>query len=341
MNDRAIGSIDMHVDLKKIFIILGIFHVLTLSACTAEEPPHPPTALYTEPAKEKVLMGVYPVMLHDFDLAHNSFKISFYAWWRSKDKDYAPHKTVEITNALDFQTKFGTSGKYKNEYFTYVRYYATISHDWDMRHFPFDHQKLVVALEDYADIQKIVLTPDNEQSSLHSEIKLKGWKVQGFHLKDSITTYETNFGDPSTQKGQYSRLSLILDIKREGVRLFFNYFIGFLVAFFLCTVIYIVDPREIGARTSLSLGATFTAIGNKYILDQVLPFTASFTLADAIQSATFLMIVAAVSMIVYTNQLIKRRRYEASVVFSKRMGIGAVLAYALFVSYYLSKAAIS
>ncbi|AIL12556.1 hypothetical protein IM40_01940 [Candidatus Paracaedimonas acanthamoebae] len=327
--------------LKNVLILLCAFQALMVSACTAEEPPQPPKIFYVKPTKDKVLMGIYPVMLHDFDLSHNTFKMSFYAWWRSKDKAYAPHKTVEITNALDFQSKFGTSGRFKDEYFTYIRYYATVSKEWDMRHFPFDRQQLVVALEDYADIQKIIFTPDNEQSALHSEIKLKGWKVLGFHLKDSMTTYDTNFGDPSTKKGQYSRLSFIIDIKREGVRLFFNYFIGFLVSFFLCAVIYIVDLREIGARTSLSLGATFTAIGNKYILDQVLPFTTSFTLADAIQSATFAMIVAAVSMIAYTNQLIKLQRYEAAVLFSERMGICATLVYALFVCYYLSKATIS
>ncbi|MBN9413321.1 MAG: hypothetical protein J0H12_05310 [Candidatus Paracaedimonas acanthamoebae] len=327
--------------LKKLSVFWGLGQALILGACTAEEPPQAPETLYVEPAKEKVLMGVYPVMLHDFDLAHNTFKVSFYAWWRSKDKAYVPDKTVEITNALDFHSKFGTTGKFKDEYFTYIRYYATVSKEWDMRHFPFDHQQLVVALEDYADIQKIIFTPDNDQSALHSEIKLKGWKILGFHLKDSITTYDTNFGDPSTKKGQYSRLSFIIDIKREGIRLFFNYFIGFLVAFFLCTVIYILDPREIGARTSLSLGATFTAIGNKYILDQVLPFTTSFTLADAIQAATFGMIIAAVSMIIYTNHLMKSHPYKSVALLSQRMGLCALLVYTLFVCYYLSEAAIS
>ncbi len=326
---------------KNFFILLCLVQFLTLSAYTSEEPAKAPPILYTQPAKEKILMGIYPVMLHDFDLSHSSFKISFYAWWRSKNKEYAPHKTVEITNALDFQSKFGASGQYKDQYFTYVRYYAKILHNWDMRYFPFDHQELVVALEDYADIQKIMLTPDQQQSALHSEIKLKGWTVLGFHLRDSITTYKTNFGDPSTKKGQYSRLSFVIDIKRDGVRLFFNYFIGFLVAFFLCTVIFIVDPREIGARTSLSLGATFTAIGNKYIVDQVLPFTTSFTLADAVQSATFLMIIAAVTMIVYTNRFIQKRRYSEAILASHRMGISAFTAYVVFVGYYIYIAAVS
>ncbi len=327
--------------IKNFFILLSLFQFLTLSACTSEEPPQTPPVLHVQPTKEKVLMGIYPVMLNDFDLSHNSFKVSFYAWWRSQNKEYAPHKTVEITNALDFQSKFGASGQYKDKYFTYIRYYATILHNWDMRYFPFDHQRLVVALEDYADIQKIMFAPDHQQSALHSELNLKGWRVLGFHLEDSITTYTTNFGDPSTKKGQYSRLSFVIDIKREGVRLFFNYFIGFLVAFFLCTVIFIVDPREIGARTSLSLGATFTAIGNKYILDQILPFTTSFTLADAIQSATFLMIIAAVTMIVYTNQFIQKRRYEGAINASHRMGISAVTAYVVFVGYYVYIAAAS
>ena len=56
--------------IKNFFILLSLFQFLTLSACTSEEPPQPPPVLHVQPAKEKVLMGIYPVMLNDFDLSH-------------------------------------------------------------------------------------------------------------------------------------------------------------------------------------------------------------------------------------------------------------------------------
>ncbi len=260
----------------------------------------------------RCLFGVYPASLYDFNFAERSFKISFYAWWRTLDPDYHPEKSVEIVNAREYYSKFGQRGKNENEYFTYVHYYATIHHDWDVRYFPFDHQYLPVRLEDFADIQYVIFEPDDKQSNLHSELSTIGWNVLGMKLKDSVTHYTTNFGDKSVDKGLYSRLTFILELKRIGWRTYFNYFIGYFVSFFLCIMMYFVHPKNLEERANLSLGAIFTAVGNKYILDQMLPITPYFTLTDAIQTATFIMIVLAIMNFVVL-QLIERKWKEKNV----------------------------
>ena len=240
-----------------------------------------------------VLFGIYPVYLYDFNMLQGKYSISFYAWWRTTKKDYDPSKSVEITNAANYHSKIGMlNKKIGDQYVTYVHYYADMYKNWDIKKFPFDHQYLDVRLEDFADINNVVFLPDLKQSNLHSELILRGWSIVNFYLKDSITRYNTNFGDISTKEGLYSRLTFVIEIKRQGWRLFFNYFAGFFIAAFLCFMVYLVQPGGSGMsiRSSLALGAVFSFVGNKYILNQVLPFTTDFTLNDAIQLATFILI---------------------------------------------------
>lgn len=255
----------------------------------------------------KTYFGVYPVSFFDFDLSRRSFKTSFYAWWRTANKDYKPDKSVEITNATDYYSKFGAIGKNGDEYFTYVHYYATIRQNWNIKHFPFDRQFLEVRMEDFADINYVAFEPDLEYSHLHSELWQEGWDIIGLNLKKSTTEYQTNFGDISTPRGEYSRLTFVYEIKRQGWRPFFNYFIGFFIAFFLCNMIYLVNPRDLTARANLSLGAIVTSVGNKYILDQVLPITSQVTLADAIQITTFIMISTAILSFILMDRFARDR----------------------------------
>ncbi len=291
----------------------------------------------------KTYFGVYPVGLYDFDLSHRNFKISFYAWWRTENKNYRPEKSVEITNASDYHSKFGTFGKNGNEYFTYIRYYATILHDWDIKHFPFDRQFLDVRMEDFADIDYVVFEPDEKESHIHKELTLQGWDIIGLRLKKSTTQYETNFGDSSTPHGEFSRLTFVIEIKRQGWRPFFNYFIGFFIAFFLCNMIYLVHPKDLSARASLSLGAIVTSVGNKYVLDQILPNTSQFTLADAIQITTFVMITIAILSFILMDILAREKGWDMDRLKRINRVVGAVsmIVYVSMVGYNTYQAIIS
>jgi hypothetical protein len=290
-----------------------------------------------------ITFGVYPTMLYNFDLSRRTYKIGFYAWWRTQNKDYKPHKSVEITNAVEYYSKFGNMGKNQDEYFSYVHYYATILHNWDIKHFPFDRQFLEVQLEDFADISYVVFQPDSQESRIHHELILPDWNIIEMHLKHSVTTYSSNFGDVSTPKGEYSRLTFVIEMKRKGWRAFFSYYIGFFVAFFLCNIIYLVNPYDLGARASLSLAAIVTSVGNKYILDQILPITSDITLADVIQITTFVMITIAILTFIMMDRLAKEKGWAIHQLKKINGIIGAVslVFYISVVGIYTYKAVLS
>lgn len=280
------------------------------------------------------LIGVYPVSIYDLNLAQKSFGISFYAWWRSTDPTYHPDTSVEITNAIDYHSKFGTYGKNGDEYFTYVHYYATIQKDWDVRYFPFDHQKLEVRLEDFYDENYVIFEPDLQKSHIHEELTLPGWHIKGLELKKSTTLYNTNFGDASVENGNYSRLTFFIDIKRDGWRSYFNYYVGFFVAFFLCCMIFFVDSENINARASLSLGSIFTAVGNKYVIDQLLPFTSEFTLSDAIQAATFCVITLSILSYILLHELVIEFGRKKIIWINRTLSMICILGYIVYIGLW-------
>jgi hypothetical protein len=84
-------------------------------------------------------------------------------------------------------------------------------------------------------------------------------------------------------------MTLTLEIKRQGLRNFINYFLGFFVAVLLSAFMCLIHAD----RFSFILAAVFALIGNKYVLDQLVPATANFTLSDNLQIASFTFVIVA------------------------------------------------
>lgn len=289
----------------------------------------------------RVILGLYPVSLHDFNYAKNTFSTSFYAWSRTKDTDYRPKLSLEVANAVSYTSKNEIIGKNQDEQFTTLRFDATIAHHWNIQHFPFDRQILKIIFEDAADIHDVIFQPDTEHSRLHPEIKLPGWKTIRTALDSSVNKYETNFGDSSVDQANYSRVSFEIEIKRQGLRLFFNYFIGFIVAFFICFLTYFIEPENLTARGSFLLGALFTSIGNKYVVDNFLPLTDQFSLNDAIQFSTFGMIIASVSVTILPLFLLKKHPSIKLKELNHGIGFGAGFVFLLFILLHIATSVLS
>lgn len=266
-------------------------------------------AAHAKPIKQLVISGVFPTDLHSFNYSKNSFDVSFYIWWLTKDKRYRPDKIVEIINAFSYSHRITSHIKYEDLYKVAIRYYATIYHKWDMTHFPFDRQQLQVHLEDgFADIESVRFIPDISHSNIPVDFRLDGWVLDDFSLIEIPHRYNTNLGDPTIDESTYSRLTLTFEIKRKGLRNFFNYFIGFFVAIFLSSLTYFIKPTELNPKMALILAATFATIGNKYILDGMLPIFDKISLADTIQFGSIAYVFIMASVIVLVDYLSRQEK---------------------------------
>jgi hypothetical protein len=286
-----------------------------------------------------VTFGVYPVGIYDVDPANGAFSISYYAWWRTTDKNYNPAKSIEIVNARDYSHKFGTRGKVGDEYYAYVHYYAKIHQPWDSKNFPFGRQFLTVKMEDFSDANKIVFEPDYKESKLHSEFTMPGWNIIGMRLIKSVTHYATNFGDAHIDGSSYSRLSFIIEVKRNGWRLYISYFIGFFMAGILTHILYIMSSLPFAARATVFIGGVVAFIGNKYIIDPRLPPASSYGLADAIQMITFLVTIISIITSIGLELKYKDEKKRAAV--SLIIGAISLICYVVYITIYTWWAVIS
>lgn len=288
-------------------------------------------------------MGVMPLSLHTFDYFKSSFKTSFYVWWLYDDPTYKPHDSIEVTDSYEFNVKFGGTDKIGEKIRTQARYFATIQQHWDITNFPFDLQTLAISLEDSGfEMANLKFSPDRVNSVLPADFNIPGWDVLKFSVEEKPFEYNTNFGDPSVKQTTYSRFAIVFDIKRLGLRLFFNYFIGFFVASIVCLLTFFVDRQNLNAKYSLCMAAVFASVGNKYVLDSFLPFTTAFTLSDSIQVATFSYIITAA--VTATLQSMPRPSQEAESSIKAKGFMAFVIAttlWVVFVGYFLAKAILS
>jgi hypothetical protein len=81
-----------------------------------------------------------------------------------------------------------------------------------------------------------------------------------------------------------------MDIERDAWGLFMKIFLGMYIAFLISTISFTPHPSEMEPRFGLPVGGLFAAVGNKYIIDSLLPESSEFTLVDTLHALTFIAI---------------------------------------------------
>jgi hypothetical protein len=182
-------------------------------------------------------------------------------------------------------------------------------------------------------------TPDYADSSIHDEIVIPGWNIISMTLKKSVITYNTNFGDADAPKGLYDRLTMDIELKRQGFRVFISYFIGFFMAGMLAHILYLMTSFPYPARATIFVGGIFSFVGNKYVIDQRMPLTAIFTLADAIQVATFIVLFVAIliSIILELMKLPEDNHRKFSII----LGTISAICYSTYIGEFTYRAVMS
>lgn len=265
------------------------------------------------PVKD-VKVGMFLTNLYDIDLNKNQFNVQFWAWFVHGDKTYEPTKRTELMNAKSWTTQNEFRGEVGDQYWDVVNVRAKIYQEWDVSHYPFDKQKLVIELEDIEETTGGVrFTPDVEGSKIDKGLIPDGWKMLGFDVSVAPNQYDTVFGDPSLgnqSHSEFSRITATLTVQRDGWRLFATNFIGFFVATILILLTLGINSSRrahktvpLQPRVTMSSGSIFATIGSIYMLSKELPYTTKFTLADGLLTTTCIGIGLAIIMSVLTDTL--------------------------------------
>jgi len=93
---------------------------------------------------------------------------------------------------------------------------------------------------------------------------------------------------------------MVIDLERkESFLVLFKLITGVLVAFVISCCVFFIKPYNIDPRFGLCVGGLFATIGNKYIIEGMVPSTNEVTMLDDIHNVTlvFIFLIITISVI--------------------------------------------
>lgn len=256
---------------------------------------------------DTVKVGAYVISLHDINFHEKEYTVRFWLWFVYDNPDFDFSRQLDIPNAKSIEPPEIITDSLDGNAWAIMKMKCTMKERWDVKDFPFDKQHLKVQIENTLfDNRHLVFNADKKGSQFDEKEAIDGWTITNFNVSTGDNDYETGFGDPATISQDFSTFTVEMDIERDAWGLFMKIFIGMYIAFLIAIISFTPHPSELEPRFGLPVGGLFAAVGNKYIIDSLLPESSSFTLVDTLHSLTFLavlmtLIVSAISLKLVDN----------------------------------------
>lgn len=250
--------------------------------------------------KDTCKIGMYVLSLSDFKIDDQSFKADFWIWFIYDNDSLVMKDAIEIMNAKSTEFSNYSIEKKGGKNWAQVKCKAVINQNWDVTKFPFDKQDLSIKIEHtMLDADEVVFVADSENSKIDSTFFLDDWDINSFQLKSIKRTYNTTFGDPvlkgsSTYPGVEAEI-IITRAHSQGILV--KMLTGVYVAFSIALLGFLIKP-SLADRLGLCVGGIFAAVGNKYIIESVVPSSTANTLLDSIHNLTFVAILIMIALTV-------------------------------------------
>jgi hypothetical protein len=251
------------------------------------------TNLRAAAVPDTVKIGAYVISIHDINFHDKEYIMRFWMWMKTKNTSLDLVNTVEIPNAKDIEKPDLFSDSTENFQWRLMKMKAVMKHAWRVSNYPFDRQELIVSVENSKyNSQQLHFEVDSSGKHYDPDLTVDGWHIADFKIFTNEKKYFTDFGDTSIGKAEsvYDSFNIRILLERNAWGLFFKLFIGMYIAFCIASVSFLISPEHIEPRFGLPVGGLFAAVGNKYIIDSILPESNSFTLVDTLHAITFIYI---------------------------------------------------
>ena len=298
---------------------------------------------------ELVKVGIFITRLDNFNLRRQSFDASFWLWSVTPKDMSSRLDRVEFVNAEAIQFSNSYSKDTPEGVWNQRKVMGTFRHDWDMRNFPFDHQDLVLQIEESDAYQhELVYVPDQTQRLVDDDLKLKGWRVVSSQVKAGSKTYLSSFGDPSLPAGSptsFSRMNVIVRLERTNMTAFWKFTAGAYVAAVIALASYafhVDQGQTMSPRFGLLAGAVFAAIISLRTESSELGTTEYNTLVDQIHLVALLYVIVATLTGVYTwSRYRKHGDHKAIQRLGRRMAFGSTVVMVVVIVGLVRRAALA
>lgn len=277
---------------------------------------------------DTVRVGVYVISIHDINFHDKQYTIRFWLWLQYANPDFDFSTQLDIPNAKTVEEPTMILDSVDGKAWVMMKMKCEMKQNWNVDDFPFDSQRLKLHIENTLfDKDALVFQPDVEGSTYDKELTLDGWDITHFDVNTSINDYETAFGGSGPQESHYASFNIEIEIERDAWGLFLKIFIGMYIAFLISTISFTPHPSELEPRFGLPVGGLFAAVGNKYIIDSLLPESSTFTLVDTLHSLTFFSIFATLMVSAFALVMYERKRESLALTVSRIGAFTVIIAF--------------
>lgn len=276
--------------------IIGLLLLLTTTFQLQAMPVTPDT----------VKVGSYILSLHDINFHDKEYTMRFWLWFLYSNKDFDFTNQVEVPNAKSLEKPEVLVDTINGKTWVLMKMKSVMKQSWNVNDYPFDEQHIIVSVENTLyDKNWLVYEVDSVGSNFAPTMNVDGWEIKNFHVIRGVNEYNTSFGDPraTSAKADYDTFNIKMTLQRNAMGLFMKIFLGMYIAFFIGSISFFIDVKEVESRFALPVGGLFAAVGNKYIIDSLLPETSDYTLVDTLHSITFLFIFFTIFLNAYCVKL--------------------------------------
>ena len=334
-NLRAAGAIALvAIGLVSSFHAVAIAPTVTVAV---PGPGHVPPPTKTPPGEVK--LGIFLYAVQDLDFSKHTFRATFEVWWRWRGDDFDPLAALQVVGARTITTAVEDRRRLPSgENYLVARVDAVISEKLDTGAFPFDRHRLTIEIESPYEDDYLRFVVDSEASLLDPEAFSPGWRLTDFRMSEIRQQYPTTFGLKERQNERYSRVVVEVVAERVGWRAALDYFIGFIVCALICILGYFIPPREISVRASLVMTATFTAVGNKYVVNTLTETSVNARLANVAVLTSFAMVLLLMITSIICERMIKAGNTTRAITLNRNVGAAAAIGYVLVIAFFLLRA---
>ena len=238
------------------------------------------------PQASEVLVGIYLNDVQAIDLKLHNYMVDFYIWYRWKNPEIDPSKTMEFVNHSESWGSMLTPASEEPQklpdgsLYQVVHVQGKMSKKMDLHDYPFDKQIIRIVVEDAASnasAMKYVV----DKVSANSELKLPGFLYHQPTLTATEYTHQTTFGDPRSQTAStYSRVTLDLPIERPHVNAFMKNILPIFLAVICCSLAFLLHPTLVDSRFQIAVVSLLSIVALQMTSSQDLPTIEYMTLLD-------------------------------------------------------------
>ncbi len=279
-------------------LLLLLLAVLSIRPAEAQEVP--------AETPEACRIGMNVEDLYDLDMARDTFGAVLWIWSVCPSADLAPLGTIAFPTAsssLDLSpievVDLASGGQYASR-----RVQGTFRYDWNMDHYPFDRQRVVIPIDEAQyGAARLTFEPDDRESFVTPDLRerLDEWEISDLVLEASVSEEPSGYGLPDADGARYARLEAAVTLERTHLVSFLKLTSGVFAGVFIAFLSFFYDPNDrsgFGGKLGLLVGVLFAVLLNLRTADASIGDAGHLTLVTRIHLVTlaFIVILALVAL---------------------------------------------